>query len=169
MKQDRTNETPFAPINMHGAKKTELRTQFAALCYRMRKGAPEILLVTSRRAQRWIIPKGWPQDGMRPAQCAAQEALEEAGVEGKTYDHSLGLFNYSKSHVSGRALPCVAVVYPLKVKTIHDTYREKGQRARQWFTLAEAAERVSEPELAHIIRSFDPRLFPKDETRTISD
>ena len=100
MKEHRTQDKPFAPIDMQGAKKTGLRTQFAALCYRLRKGKPEILLVTSRRTQRWIIPKGWPQDGMLPAQSAAIEALEEAGVEGKAHDMSLGMFSYTKQHVS---------------------------------------------------------------------
>ncbi len=161
MKEQRNQGSAFAPIDMLGAKKTGLRTQFAALCYRMRKGKPEILLVTSRRTQRWIIPKGWPQDGMRPAQSAAVEALEEAGVEGKLHDNSLGLYSYTKQHVSGRTLPCVAVVYPLKVKTIHDRYREVKQRKRKWFSLANAARKVSEPELAHLIRSFDPNRLPK--------
>ncbi|MEN8891968.1 NUDIX hydrolase [Planktotalea arctica] len=156
MKEQRSHSKPFAPIDMQGAKKTGLRTQFAALCYRMRKGKPEILLVTSRRTRRWIIPKGWPQDGMRPAQSAAIEALEEAGVEGKTNDVTLGSFSYTKQHISGRALPCVALVYPLKVKTVHERYREVKQRKRKWFSPAQAARKVSAPELAHIIRSFDP-------------
>lgn len=156
MKVHRAQENPFAPIDMLGAKKTELRTQFAALCYRMRKGKPEILLVTSRRRRRWIIPKGWPQDGMLPAQSAAIEALEEAGVEGKTHPVSLGHFSYTKQHVSGRALPCVALVYALKVKTVHDSYRESKQRKRKWFSQAQAARKVTDPELAFLIATFDP-------------
>ncbi len=163
MKEHRAKEKAFAPIDMNGAKKTGLRTQFAALCYRMRKGKPEILLVTSRRTRRWIIPKGWPQDGMRPAQSAAIEALEEAGVEGNLDDESVGVFSYTKQHVSGRALPCVAIVYPLKVKTVHDRYREVKQRKRKWFSLADAARKVSEPELAYIIRSFEPNHKAKTE------
>lgn len=161
MKQHRTKEKHFVPIDMLGQEKTGLRTQFAALCYRLRKGKPEILLVTSRRTRRWIIPKGWPQDGMYPAQSAAVEALEEAGVEGKLFDHSLGLYSYTKQHISGRDLPCVAIVYPLKVKTIHDRYREVKQRKRKWFKRAEAARLVAEPELAKIIRDFDPTQLIK--------
>ena len=152
---------PFAPIDMLGAKKTGLRTQFAALCYRMRKGKPEILLVTSRRTRRWIIPKGWPQDGMRPDQSAAIEALEEAGVEGKTIPVSLGAFSYTKQHISGRRLPCVALVFPLKVKTVHDSYREVKQRKRKWFRPAQAARKVADPELAYIISRFDPNQLKR--------
>lgn len=141
---------------MVGEKKTGLRTQFAALCYRMRKGKPEILLVTSRRTRRWIIPKGWPQDGMLPAQSAAIEALEEAGVEGKTSDISIGAFSYTKQPISGQPLPCVALIYPLKVKKMHDSYREVKQRKRKWFRPAEAARKVTDPELAFVIANFDP-------------
>jgi 8-oxo-dGTP pyrophosphatase MutT (NUDIX family) len=43
----------------------------------------EIMLVTSRGTQRWIIPKGWPKRGMPPYDTAAKEAFEEAGVIGK--------------------------------------------------------------------------------------
>ncbi|HEY3622474.1 MAG TPA: NUDIX domain-containing protein [Roseiarcus sp.] len=42
----------------------------------------EILLVTTRQSKRWIIPKGWPIKGLRPAKSAAREAFEEAGVRG---------------------------------------------------------------------------------------
>lgn len=156
MKEHRAKSNPFAPIDLMGEKKTGMRTQFAALCFRMRKGKPEILLITSRRTRRWIIPKGWPIDKMRPAESAAQEALEEAGVEGKSYDLSLGVFTYAKSHASGKAIPCVAVIYPLKVKTQHKTFLEAKQRKRRWFSQAEAARKVDEPELAWLISQFDP-------------
>ncbi len=157
MKEQRAKENAFAPIDMLGGKKTGLRTQFAALCYRMRKGKPEVLLVTSRRTKRWIIPKGWPQDGMLPAQSAALEALEEAGVEGKLSNEALGIYSYTKHQLSGRAIPCIGIIYSLKVKTIHDRYREVSQRKRKWFSLAKAARAVTEPELAYIIRTFDPK------------
>ncbi|MFC6583776.1 NUDIX hydrolase [Sulfitobacter aestuariivivens] len=54
-----------------------MRTQFAALCYRVKKGKVQVLLVTSRGTKRWIVPKGWPMDGKTPAQSAALEAWEE--------------------------------------------------------------------------------------------
>ena len=56
--------------------------QYGALPYRYTKsGAPEILLVTTRQTKRWIIPKGWPIKGLKPAKSAAREAYEEAGYE----------------------------------------------------------------------------------------
>ncbi|MEN9850080.1 MAG: hypothetical protein RL128_243, partial [Pseudomonadota bacterium] len=62
------------------------RTQYGALCWRMHRGKVEVLLITSRDTGRWVIPKGWPIDGLAPAQTAAREAWEEAGVEGDIAD-----------------------------------------------------------------------------------
>ena len=54
--------------------------QVAALCWRLRKGRAEVLLVTSRDTGRWVLPKGWPITGLSPQAAAAREAWEEAGV-----------------------------------------------------------------------------------------
>ena len=35
------------PISLRKARKTDLRTQFAALCYRIVNDKPQILLITS--------------------------------------------------------------------------------------------------------------------------
>ena len=46
---------------------------------RPKKGR-EVLLVTSSNG-RWILPKGWPIDGMTASEAAQQEAWEEGGVK----------------------------------------------------------------------------------------
>ncbi len=74
-----------------------LRIQYAALPYRFTPAAAlEILLVTTRTSRRWIIPKGWPIKGLRPAKSAAREAFEEAGVRGKVGTKSVGVFTYNE-------------------------------------------------------------------------
>lgn len=148
-----TNEQ--VPISLNDRTKRDLRTQFAALCYRIEKNKPEVLLITSRRSGRWIIPKGWPMEGKTPSESALIEAWEEAGVEGSVFNRCLGLFSYVKQ-MTEPELPCAAMVYPVKVKNLADDYPEAGQRRRRWLRPAKAAERVDEPELAHIIRHFDP-------------
>ena len=55
------------PLKFRAASKNDVRSQFAALCYRMKASRCEVLLITSRRTGRWIIPKGWPEDGLTPA------------------------------------------------------------------------------------------------------
>lgn len=147
------------PLTLRNAHKKDVRSQFAALCYRVQNGKLQILMITSRGSGRWIIPKGWPIDGLTPSACAAQEAWEEAGVVGKPIDLCLGLYFYRKIMEKGAFLPCVAMVYPLKVKKLAKDYPEAGQRKRKWVSRKRAAQMVAEPELARILRDFDPRHF----------
>lgn len=145
------------PLFFGKSAKSAIRTQFAALCYRVKGNKVQILLVTTRRTGRWIIPKGWPIDGLTPQKSAAQEAWEEAGVVGQPDMRPLGLFSYMKFLDEGESLPCVAMVYAVNVKSLAHDFPEKGQRKRKWVTRKQAANMVGEPELARILRDFDPR------------
>ncbi|MDU8928758.1 NUDIX hydrolase [Alisedimentitalea sp. MJ-SS2] len=144
------------PISVKG-RKTDMRTQFAALCWRVKNGKPQILLITSRGTKNWIIPKGWPMSGITPSEGAAQEAWEEAGVKGKPFDRSLGLFSYMKKIDKRKSVPTVAMVFPVKVKKLAKDFPEAGQRKRKWVSPKKASAMVRERELAHILRTFDPR------------
>ena len=73
----------FATGTERNLKKQATRVQYGALPYRLKDDASvEVLLVTTRQTKRWIIPKGWPIKGLTPAEAAAREAYEEAGVQG---------------------------------------------------------------------------------------
>lgn len=147
------------PLRLHVAHKSDVRTQFAALCYRITKDKPQILLVTSRGSGRWIVPKGWPMDGVTPARAAMIEAWEEAGIEGQSLDFCLGMFSYLKCVGPDMRLPCAVMVYPVRVRSLAADFPEAGTRQRKWFSRKKAARAVAEPELAEIIRNFDPRLL----------
>ncbi|MEM1303059.1 MAG: NUDIX hydrolase, partial [Pseudomonadota bacterium] len=84
------------PLSVDITDKRDVRTQFAALCYRIVSDKTQILLISSRRTGRWIIPKGWPIDGRTPSSCALTEAWEEAGVVGKVTGGCLALYTYLK-------------------------------------------------------------------------
>ena len=133
--------------------------QVAALCYRGKGAEKEVLLITSRGTGRWILPKGWPMVGKNSAEAAAQEAWEEAGVKGKAFERCLGIYSYNKFIGLERGLPCVAMVYPVKVKSLEDSFPEQGQRRRKWFSLKKAAAKVAEPELSQILKTFDPKAL----------
>ncbi|WP_299679793.1 NUDIX hydrolase [uncultured Roseobacter sp.] len=148
------------PISLSGAGKRDVRTQFAALCYRVRKTKVQVLLITSRGTKRWIVPKGWPMDGRTPAESALQEAWEEAGVRGHSDGRCLGIFSFSKDADDLGEFPCLAMVYAIDVDSLAEDYPEAGQRQRKWMSRKKAARLVSEPELARILRDFDPRLSP---------
>jgi 8-oxo-dGTP pyrophosphatase MutT (NUDIX family) len=65
--------------------------QVAAVCYRMRKGEIEFLLVQTRGG-RWTFPKGSVEPGLTHAQAAALEAFEEAGVHGRMEEISFARY-----------------------------------------------------------------------------
>jgi 8-oxo-dGTP pyrophosphatase MutT (NUDIX family) len=145
------------PISVHGARKGDVRTQFAALCYRVKRGKLKVLLITSRRTRRWIVPKGWPMEGRTPSQTAIQEAWEEAGVTGRPAGPCIGVYSYAKDVGSMDDLPCLAMLYPVEVRALAKEYPESGQRRRRWVSPRKAARLLSEPELARLILDFDPR------------
>jgi len=131
--------------------------QVGALPYRLRKdGAVEVLLITSRDTGRWVIPKGWGMKNKTDAQAAAIEAQEEAGMKGVVGKRPVGVYHYSKTLKSGVHAVCLVTVYPLSVKRQLKKWKEQGQRTLQWFTPAEAATQVAEPELAGLLGSFKP-------------
>ena len=66
--------------------------QVGALIVRRRRGSCEVMLITSRDTGRWIVPKGWPMRGKPDDEAAAQEAFEEAGVEGEISRDPVGSF-----------------------------------------------------------------------------
>ncbi|WP_417248180.1 NUDIX hydrolase [Celeribacter sp.] len=151
-------KTKQSRLKLGSTPKTGVRTQFGALCWRVRKGKLQVLLVKTRRRKRWIIPKGWPMHNATPMEAAATEAFEEAGVQGKPSPITLGIYSYKKyKDPEDDPMQVVVAVFPLKVKTMLDDYPEKGQRKRKWFTPEAAAERVDSRELAQMLRNFDPR------------
>jgi 8-oxo-dGTP pyrophosphatase MutT (NUDIX family) len=129
--------------------------QVAALPVRRnRDGSCSVLLVTSRQTRRWVIPKGWPQRDREDHAAAAQEAREEAGVLGAAHTESVGSYVYRKRRRAGVTTVRVKV-YLLAVTEELADWPEREQRERAWFTPAEAAAKVDEPELRDLLRQAD--------------
>ncbi|RVT84302.1 NUDIX domain-containing protein [Rhodobacteraceae bacterium CCMM004] len=143
------------PLRLTPQQTREVRTQFAALCWRMRKDRPEFLLITGRRSRRWGLPRGWPMPGHAPAEAAAVEAFEEAGVSGETGDVCLGIYTAPPARACGD-VPRVVAVFPLRVTDEHEEWPERGQRRRRWVRRKKAAALLRAPELARLILDFDP-------------
>ncbi|GKY88593.1 NUDIX hydrolase [Sinisalibacter aestuarii] len=143
-------------MRLAGAGKRDVRSQFGAIPWRLNDGKVEVLLVTSRISRRWILPKGWPMHGATPAEAAATEAYEEAGVTGEPSNAAVGFYSYRKDF-EGDDLPVVVAMFPLRVKKVLKDWPEKGQRKRKWVSRKKAAALLSEPELRLMVRNFDPR------------
>ncbi len=128
--------------------------QSAALCYRTNDGLPEILLITTRRARRWIIPKGWLINGLTPSETAAREAWEEAGVLGQCGSESLGRFAYIKNRPGKPSALCLVDVFPLHVQRSEAHFPEAGERRRKWVSPKKASSKVASPDLAALLGGF---------------
>ena len=115
----------------------------------------------TRRSKRWIIPKGWPIKGLRPAKSAAREAFEEAGVRGRVGAKSIGLFAYDKILAeNGIRASCEVRVFPLLVKRQSQTWPEIEERVVQWVALDKALTLINEPELKALVAAFAKRVAP---------
>jgi 8-oxo-dGTP pyrophosphatase MutT (NUDIX family) len=130
--------------------------QVAALCWRRSAKGLRVLLITSRDTGRWVIPKGWPMRHRSDAEAAAREAYEEAGLRGEVSSRSIGIYTYHKVLGPKQSIPVVVRVFPLEAREMLRTYPETGQRRVKWFAPDKAAQRVAEPDLAALIRSFNP-------------
>lgn len=142
---------PVAPLDAQA----DISRQYGALSWRLcRNGALRILLVTSRRTRRWIIPKGWPMDDRAPFMTASLEAFEEAGVIGDVSTQPLTHFDYDKVDKDGGLIPCRVDVFDLKVQGTLTHWKERKQRSRRWFSPQEAAEKLSDPGLAAFVHGL---------------
>ena len=83
--------------------------QAAVIPYRIRKDRVEVALVTTFRGKRWILPKGWVDEGELPRQAAIREAEEEAGLLGVVARKPLGRYQ----HMNGDS-PCRVDVYAMR-------------------------------------------------------
>jgi 8-oxo-dGTP pyrophosphatase MutT (NUDIX family) len=129
------------------------RLQVAALCLRGTAPAREVLLITSRDTGRWILPKGWPIDGLTAPGAALQEAWEEAGVQSGTItEDPLGSYDYDKRLEGGVPVQVEVKVYAVTDVQMADDYPEVDERNRRWMPPTEAATLVDEPGLRDILR-----------------
>lgn len=130
--------------------------QCGALPFRISaSGGLEVLLVTSRGTKRWILPKGWPINGLSDPDSAAREAYEEAGVQGEIGEESIGSFTYQKQD-DNSAEPgyfCVDV-YPLQVERELTLWPEAHQRQKAWVSQIQAAQMIENIELRQLVEGF---------------
>jgi uncharacterized protein Yka (UPF0111/DUF47 family)/8-oxo-dGTP pyrophosphatase MutT (NUDIX family) len=131
--------------------------QYGVLAYDVgHDGEPRFLLITSRSTRRWIIPRGNPIPGLSPAQSAAQEAYEEAGLTGLVSSEEVGAYRYEKGRRNGSSVTANVHVFPLRTTVQSGEWPERHQREWRWFTRAEAVEAVDEAGLKELIRGFTP-------------
>ncbi len=127
--------------------------QSAVIPYRINNGTVEILLITSIRKKRWIVPKGFIEFNLSAFESAKKEAYEEAGVLGTNETIELGTFDINKY---GGELSIK--VYSMEVVEEHEDYPEKNLRKRKWFPIEEAGKKINFPEIGELINKLGKKL-----------
>lgn len=144
-----------------------IRVQYGTLPYRFTEtNSLGVLLVTTRRTRRWIVPKGWPIKGLNPPQSAAREAYEEAGIRGTVGAKSIGVFPYEKClDANGVTVPCEVRLFPMFVKRQLETWPEAHEREARWFEPAKALSAVKDASLRELIELFVERITTRKSPR----
>ena len=129
--------------------------QVAALPYRIATdGRADVMLITSRDTRRWVLPKGNLIKGLDWHQAAAQEAFEEAGINGIPCPTAIGEYRYAKRRKDGTTRDVSVAVFPLAFLDQAPEWPEQDERETRWFGLRDAARAIDEPALAKLVGGF---------------
>ncbi len=127
--------------------------QSAVIPFQLKKNKVRILLITSLSTKQWIFPKGIVEENMSAQEAARNEALEEAGVDGKVLDILLGEYAYNKWGGT-----CQVKVFPLHVTKTFNQWPESSVRKRQWVSLKKAIDLVKKRDLKKLLKNFEMRF-----------
>jgi len=145
---------------------TGQRIHVAAVCYRLKDGQPEFLLVRTRSG-RWTFPKGGVDHDTTHAAAAAREAYEEAGVRGRIEHEPFHWYFHSKRQRFKPHRGVVAVQAHLcEVERLECPL--EGHRNPTWFNVDKAKRRLREnrsPKLAREVLEVVDRALLRIRAR----
>lgn len=127
--------------------------QSGVVPYRKKDNDLEVLLITSLKKKRWIIPKGYIEFNLTPFESAKKEAYEEAGIIGSNETIELGALKIEKT-----IGVCWMKIFSMEVTEMLEDYPEKNQRKREWFSVKEAAENIGIPEISNLILKLKEKV-----------
>jgi 8-oxo-dGTP pyrophosphatase MutT (NUDIX family) len=136
-------------VSQMSPKVNKVFNQSGVIPYRIENGKVEVLLITSRDRQSWVMPKGGIPDGMSPPESAAKEAWEEAGVIGQVSHREIGTYTYRKQGKNYQVK-----MYLLPVEMLSEDYPEAEHRKRQWLDVPKAMRRIKTSSLKRILKVF---------------
>mmetsp|Transcript_11862 Transcript_11862/g.21451 ORF Transcript_11862/g.21451 Transcript_11862/m.21451 type:complete len:149 (-) Transcript_11862:1659-2105(-) len=97
-----------------------------------------VLMVTARKRDTWILPKGGIEEGESAIDAALREAREEAGVIAREQLATfLGGYEYGNG---SNVLFWIIQGDFVLLERSHEEWNERNCRERRWFSIAEAFE-----------------------------
>jgi phosphohistidine phosphatase len=122
-----------------------LLQQSGAIPFRRRGEELEFLLVTSKGGK-WIFPKGIVEPGETPAETAAKECREEAGIFGQIVPDPIASYRVRKWKRD-----CEVALFLLRYEHDVHPWEEEGLRERRWCDQETAAALLGRSELVAAI------------------
>lgn len=143
------------------------RLHVAAVCYRLRRGEPEFLLVRTRNGH-WTFPKGGVDHDASPAHAAAREAYEEAGVKGAIERLPFASYRHCKPRQL-RLRRHIVLVHAHLCQVKRLVPPQEGYRDPRWFKAEKAKRQLQKfrssefaAEVAMIIDRATQRILNTD-------
>ncbi|MEZ6140366.1 MAG: NUDIX domain-containing protein [Zavarzinella sp.] len=107
----------------------------------------QVVIITSRSGQRWVLPKGNIEREQTSQQAAEMEAWEEAGITGKISEVALGSFCEKKNeklyHIT---------VYTMTVVNVSERWPEAKQRVRKLVNLDEVDSFLQSSDMCQFVQ-----------------
>jgi len=136
-----------------GGKPSWMFNQSAVVPFVVGDNELQIVLVTSRKSNTWIIPKGVIERPLSAKESAVKEAWEEAGVLGTANDVPLGNYKFAKWGGT-----CSVEVFAMNVTEILDAWPEQRKRQRRIVPALEALQLLEGAEVVGIVQKLITRL-----------
>ena len=111
-----------------------------------------VLMVTSIRTQRWILPKGNLKSNESRKKGCLREAFEEAGIDGKILkDFPMTMVMPDKAEANGE-MP--VVFYPMLGKNQAETWPDQDRRQRKGMGLDAALAEIPSKDVLNVLHHF---------------
>ena len=116
---------------------------------RQEDGEPQLLLVTTRKGKRWILPKGNVKRGEKASAAALRESREEGAVTGRVVGPA-GVAAYTADGRRNR-VEYFLIAYTRESKDVED-------RERRWCNVRQATELLSHAHARRIVLEARERI-----------
>ncbi len=118
----------------------------------------EVLLVTTRKSGRWVLPKGNIHPGETVAEAARREAYEEAGALLKVESIDFGNVRMNKRDGTSGNRSVEVSVHAFEIGMLGSQWPEAQQRTRMWVRPSVGAEMVDDPEIRTMLHGLEEKL-----------
>ena len=120
--------------------------------FQITDGMISVLLVTSIRTKRWILPKGNLKSNESRKKGCLREAFEEAGIDGKILkDFPMTMVMPDKTVSKGEIS---VIFYPMLVENQAETWPEQDRRERKWMPLDAALAEIPSKDILNVLQHF---------------